>query len=254
MAWGGSTPTLLVAMFANNTNTTAYPIPASGSVSLTSGRLYYIYVHTANASTLTDMSGGTLSGASDQGAFSPTFVRQHAGIMPADPARSAVWRYIADQNRTTVVFTYDPADLGNMACIRAGVVEIASGFDSGTPEQQSADNAANDPNPSQLAVNLGAAAQSDGLSLLFATHCDNTELIDTPSGWTELGEVQGTGSTSDSGSTAIFWDDATQNVTFATNPGTTTNDLGGIHIEVKASGGGPATAVRMEPMKVQRSW
>lgn len=233
-----STPALPTgAARFDTTNDTGVVLPAgqpatpSGTIHFESGRLYIVSFGAHVAAGARDYSTGcTFSHGGTNRTW--TFINQSGAYNGGLSSMCAYYR-IADVTEDVYFIPDGPG--GNNSHNSAIVVEIASGFDASGLIVQSAGNTA----AAALfcEVSLPSAPNAANLSLAFFKNQDNTTVAMTPkSGWTELTEVSGTGTGSDSGyHHAQYRTDLSSEQVARADVASTNRDWGGVHMELKAA-------------------
>jgi hypothetical protein len=225
MAFG--TPVTKGAVF----NVTNGPSCTIASVAFTAGRLYIAFAAHHRTGAAGTHANGSISGTAGGWTLAQDGATWNGGLR-----RSGAWVYVATTTETVTV-TYNP-DTNNNSCTMLVLIEIPSGFDSGTPVAQSDETTA----AAALSVTatLAAAPTAGNLSVSGGANSDATSVINPRTNWTELNEAQGSGTASDSGAiesqykTAL---DAEQSASASVSA--TNRDWGWLHLEIKAAAAPP---------------
>lgn len=222
MSWG--TPVSGGGLF----DTANGPTVTLTNVAFTTGRLYVAFYTGEGTGGLYDHSTMAITGQTGSWAF----LAQTTNGVGANARRISAWTYLATATETVNV-VFDPPG-GNKACNAAIIIEVPSGFDTTTPVAQVTENEDNTGSAS-FATNLASAPASGNLSIVGVMRRNVTTGNITPdAGFTELAEVTGSGTSTDSGSLEVqYKDPATQNCSSGSSSGTPV--WGGLHVELAAA-------------------
>lgn len=232
-----STPTSLELRYDIAASTA---VATSGAVTFTTGRLYLAFLGgrfgAQSWDPAVDGDGTFAHGGTDR---SGSWTRiDYAGCEGAPPFRvmSAYW-YLAGATEN-VVFTWtQPKAAGNNMYL--GLVEVASGFDSGAPIAQGNVDATNT-DADNFTVSLAAPPAASSLLLSWFHYRGTTTGMEHRTNWTELAEHRPGGATSDSGGLEMQYTFTTeQDASCSTLDADIQDWIGGIIEVQEGAGGGP---------------
>lgn len=182
MAWAGATPTSLTS----GTDATAGASATTASVTLTTGRLYFIYVTMRRGDSINTVAPSSVV----RGAQAFAIIDATNGLNLTDTSstsRRGAWMgYCIPASDTTGTIVITFAD--SYTNISWVVVEISSGFDSGTPILQTQKMADEDGTGTSSTLTFGSGMAAD--SIVVAGYNDaGAGTLGPGTGYTELVEV-----------------------------------------------------------------